>query len=521
VIAALRSLYLRRFGHEPASVLPLRADGSNRAIFRLVDPDGSTVIGVHGPDHDENRAFLSYSRSFRSIGIPVPEIYADDEAAGVYLEEDLGDTTLYDLLTSLRTGDEFPEAVIPVYHEVIALLPRIQVEGGKVIDFSVAYPRREFDRQSMMWDLNYFKYHFLKLARIPFHEARLEVDFERLCDLLLDVDRSHFLYRDFQSRNILPPLPFGHPLPPKGGPGGVIDYQGGRRGALQYDIASLLYDAKAAIPDPLRTSFLSLYLDELERLIPVDRDRFVEVYRGYVLIRIMQAMGAYGYRGFFEGKEHFLASVPYAVRNIETILAAGPLPVDLPELGLVFERIAADERLRDGRHVSTISASRGTVPVAGAKEISTDSSDAVPEVPPEVSSAELTVRIGSFSYRRGYPEESSEHGGGFVFDCRAIHNPGRYEEYRALCGQDTAVIEFLEREESVEPFWRSVSTLVDQAVETYLRRGFRSLSVSFGCTGGQHRSVYFAERLARHLRERFPHVTVELAHREQERWVRA
>lgn len=501
MISPLLSLYQRRFGNEPAAVVSLGPDGSNRAIYRLTGSDGSTVVGVHGPDHDENHAFLSFSRTFRSLGLPMPEIYAADEAVGVYLEEDLGDATLYDLLVRWRSGDAFPEEVIPIYRKVIALLPRIQIEGGRHLDFSATYPRQEFDRQSMMWDLNYFKYHFLKLAKIPFHEARLEADFERLCDLLLDVDRSHFLYRDFQSRNIM--IRDGEPW--------FIDYQGGRRGGLQYDVASLLYDAKAAIPDALRASFLSLYLDELERLIPVDRARFTDRYRGYVLIRIMQAMGAYGYRGFFEGKAHFLASVPYAVRNIASILDAGPLPVDLPELRSAFERIAADERLRHGLQESTIaapSAPSAPLPVVAEGNAA------------EPTGEELTVRIGSFSYRRGYPEENPVHGGGFVFDCRAIHNPGRFEEYRALCGCDAPVIEFLESQEMVASFWQGVTLMVDQAVATYIRRGFESLSVAFGCTGGQHRSVYFAERLAAHLRSTFPAVNVVLEHRERERWVR-
>lgn len=505
MIDALRSLYIRRFGAEPASVTPLRPDGSNRRIYRLTGPDGSSVIGVHGPDREENTAFLSFSRTFRSLDFPVPEIHAVDEEAGIYLEEDLGDTTLFDLLMKGRGEGEFPEEAIELYRKVISLLPRLQIEGGRAIDFSVAYPCREFDRRSMMWDLNYFKYHFLKLAHIPFHEERLEEDFRRLCDLLLEADRTTFLYRDFQSRNIM--ARDGNPW--------LIDYQGGRLGALHYDIASLLYDAKAAIPDHLRESFLELYLDELERLMPVDRERFVELYRGFVLIRIMQAMGAYGYRGFFERKEHFLASVPYAVANIAGILSRGPMPVELPELRAVFERIIADERFASGDRMKT-------QPDAAAESAS---AAAAPEPAPRAGedaaeASPLRVLVRSFSYRRGYPAEGSEHGGGFVFDCRAIHNPGRYDQYKILCGCDRPVIEFLEKEKGVEIFWTGVSLLIDNAVEAYLERGFAHLSVSFGCTGGQHRSVYFAERLSRHLRERFSGVSVELEHRERDRWVR-
>jgi aminoglycoside/choline kinase family phosphotransferase len=480
----LLSLYERHFGHRPEAIVDLRADGSNRSLYRLIDADGKSVVGVHGPDHEENRAFLSYSRTFRSLGLPVPEIHIADEEAGLYLEEDLGDITLFNALTTARTSREVPPEIVAAYRRVVDLLPRVQVEGGRAIDFSVAYPCAEFDRRSMSWDLNYFKYHFLKLAHIPFNEARLEEDFSRLCDFLLEADRSSFLFRDFQSRNIM--LRHGEPW--------LIDYQGGRRGALQYDIASLLYDAKADLPEELRAELLDAYLDALERYIPVDRGRFAELYRGFVLIRIMQAMGAYGYRGFFERKAHFLASVPYAIANIEILLERG-LPVEMPELRRVFERISSS-----GLRGAQAAASGGT-PIPA--------SDDVPV---------LTVHLRSFSYRRGYPEDVGGQGGGFVFDCRSLHNPGRYEEYKALCGRDAEVIDFLEREEKVGEFWAGIRALVDGAVENYLERGFEHLSVAFGCTGGQHRSVYFTERLARHLRERFPTVAVELEHREEDRW---
>ncbi|MDB5033073.1 MAG: Phosphotransferase enzyme family protein [Chlorobi bacterium] len=489
----LLSLYQQRFGHRPEAIIDLRAHGSNRKLFRLIDQDGTSVVGVFGPDHEENRAFLSYSRALRSVGLPVPEIHIADEAQGLYLEEDLGDITLFDALAAARNGDEFPPDVLEHYRRVVDLLPVVQVDGGRAIDYSVAYPSAEFDRRSMAWDLNYFKYHFLKLAGIPFNEARLQSDFERLCDFLLTADRSHFLYRDFQSRNIML----------RGGEPWLIDYQGGRRGALQYDIASLLYDAKADLPEPLREELLGRYMDALADRVAFDRDRFVEEYRGYVLIRILQALGAYGYRGFFERKPLFLASVPYAIRNIERVLERG-LPVDLPELRMVFERIAASD-LRDPGMVATV----GNAPVA----------EGLPEATAAVVEDDgLTVTVRSFSYRRGYPAENSEHGGGFVFDCRSLHNPGRYEPYKALCGLDAEVVEFLEREESVEAFWDGVRALVDGAVRAYMERGFSNVSVAFGCTGGQHRSVYFAERLSRHLRKEYPTVRVVLEHREKERW---
>ncbi len=455
----------------------IAADGSQRTYVRL-SGERATVIGALGPDPDENRAFLSFSRSFRAIGLPVPEIYAVDESAGAWLEQDLGDSTLFSALSAARAADgqpeAFPRSMIPVYERVVETLPRFQIEGGRVADFSCAYPRAAFDRQSMLWDLNYFKYHFLKLAHIPFNEQRLENDFATLADFLLDTDASHFLYRDFQSRNIM--VPDASPW--------FIDYQGGRRGAPHYDIASLLYDAKADVPDTIREHLLSHYLAALGRLTPIDEAEFRRHYRGYVLIRIMQAMGAYGYRGFYERKARFLQSVPYAARNIDRILAGG-LPIALPELASVFGRIV---------------------------EAWADAPGPVEPLPG------LTVHVASFSFRRGYPPDESGHGGGFVFDCRALPNPGRYPEFAELNGRDAPVIEFLERAAEVERFWTHITPLVEASVEEYRSRGFNDLAVSFGCTGGRHRSVYMAERLAKHLRTRFPDVGVRVDHCEKRDW---
>jgi aminoglycoside/choline kinase family phosphotransferase len=475
--AILTRLYEERFGEPPAAVLPLEGDGSARRLYRLVGNNYDTAIGVYGPDAEENRAFLEYSRSFKGAGLAVPTIFADDQERGVYLEEDLGDTTLFDAVTAARKreGGDFPSSMLPVYRRVVEELPRFQVIGGRVVDYSVAYPRAAFDRQSILWDLNYFKYHFLKLAHIPFNEARLERDFKRFANFLLRADRRHFLYRDFQSRNIML----------RDGDAWFIDYQGGRKGALQYDLASLLFDSKAAIPIGIRDQLMEHYLDALGRLMPIDREKFREHYGGYVLVRIMQAMGAYGYRGFFERKIRFLQSVPPAIENIEQILGAEGLPLDLPELSAVFERICASRTLRQ----------RPSRPLAG-----------------------LTLHIGSFSYKHGYPEDTGGHGGGFVFDLRALHNPGRYAEYTELCGNDDEVVRFLRSVPEVEEYWENVVGLIDSQVETYLTRGFSSLSVDFGCTGGQHRSVYFAERLAAHVHGRFPEVNVDLSHREEGNW---
>jgi aminoglycoside/choline kinase family phosphotransferase len=476
---ALVRLYADRFGHPPRSILEIAGDGSNRSYYRLIGEDLRTAVGAVGPDHEENRAFISYTRSFHGAGLPVPELYGVDEPVGVWLEEDLGDTTLFNAVVEARKREPnvaFPESVLPLYKRVVEVLPRFQVDGGRVVDYSVAYPRDAFDLQSILWDLNYFKYHFLKLAHVPFNEQRLENDFDRLAGFLLRADTRHFLYRDFQSRNIMMVDDEPH----------FIDYQGGRRGAPQYDIASLLYDAKAAIPPDIRNDLLDHYLDALSQHLAFDRDEFIELYRGYVLVRIMQAMGAYGYRGFFERKPRFLQSVPYAARNLRRLLDDG-LPVDVPELEAVFRRIVDEwAHRRDDRD----------------------------------SGPGLTVRVGSFSFKRGYPDDETGHGGGFVFDCRALPNPGRHLEYRTMCGRDAGVVEYIERYPEAHHFWRHVRSLVDAQIEEYLRRGFTSLSIGFGCTGGQHRSVYFAERVAAHIRHEFPQATARLTHREESAWPR-
>jgi hypothetical protein len=320
-----------------------------------------------------------------------------------------------------------------------------------------------------MWDLNYFKYYFLKLAKIPFDEQHLEDDFQRFSDYLLSADNPYFMYRDFQSRNVML----------KDNKVYFIDYQGGRRGALQYDLASLLYDGKADIPQPVREELFEFYLDELEKIIAVDRYEFMRFYKGFVLIRIMQAMGAYGFRGFYEKKEHFLKSIPFALDNLDNLLKKLDLPVELPELIKVLEQVAHSPFLRS----------------IGQREHS------------------LTILVTSFSFKKGIPADPSGNGGGFVFDCRAIHNPGRYTEYKSLTGKDLEVKQFLEDKSEMPGFLKAASTLVEQSVKAYIEKGFTHLCVSFGCTGGRHRSVYAAEKMAEHLKNNFP-VNIELVHRE-------
>jgi len=465
---ALLRLFEKHFRERAERISPLHGDGSGRSYYRL-SSRSKTSVGAFGPDRKENAAFLGFSRHFRKHDLPVPEIYAQDDEAGMYLEEDLGDVNLFKLLTDKRTPNGLPDSVLDVYRRVVRVLPEFQIRAGRTIDYSLCYPRGAFDKQSMLWDLNYFKYYFLRLAKIPFSEQALEDDFHRFADLLLKAPRDFFLYRDFQSRNVM--LRNGDPF--------FIDYQGGRKGALQYDIASLLFDAKADLPFEVRNELLARYLEAACKLAPLNRDEFLALYPGYVYIRIMQAMGAYGLRGFYEQKTHFLQSIPYAIRNLEHLLRTTELPVDVPELMAVFRRLVASPALRQFGEASHT----------------------------------LTVRIQSFSYKGGIPTDEKGHGGGFVFDCRALPNPGRQERFASLTGKDPAVVSFLDSEPDVDRFLKSVFSLVDAAVENYKSRNFTDLLVAFGCTGGRHRSVYCAERLAEHLRATYQGVAMEVCHR--------
>ena len=333
----LKKLFEQHFHAAPEKVLPLQGElgGSGRRILRLAN-GSATAIGILYGVHEENAAFLEFSRHFRRHGLPVPEIYGADLDYGAYLEEDLGDTTLFDFLSTNRAGENIDPAVVGAYRKVVALLPRFQIEAGRDLNYKVCYPRDSFDQQSIAWDLNYFKYYFLRLAGIPFNEQALEDDFERLTKFLLSARHDFFLYRDFQSRNVM--LRDGQPF--------FVDYQGGRKGALQYDVASLLFDAKADLPPSLRQQLLDHYLDALAGFIDMPGDAFLLHYYAYVYVRIMQALGAYGFRGFYERKSHFLQSVPYALKNLRWLLHNVELPIRLPTLTDAFKSIVGSERLQ-------------------------------------------------------------------------------------------------------------------------------------------------------------------------------
>ncbi len=464
----LKELFKQWSGENCDEFLLLGANGSNRRYWRIKGVS-RTCIGAFNEDVHENDTFIYYSQALGERGVRVPKVYAVSKDKRCYLQQDLGDTTLYAYLyDKRRNGGGFDSEMLALYRRVLDDLAEMQV-AGRNLDFGRAYPREAFDAQSIQWDLNYFKYYFLKLTYVPFDEERLEQDFHTLTNFLLQADCGFFLYRDFQARNIM--LQEGVPY--------YIDFQGGRRGAAQYDVASLLYSAKSDLPEPIRQELLDNYRQSLSKRYPIDKKNFNDHFYGYVLVRIMQAMGAYGYRGLFEHKAYFINSIPLAINNLRLVTESHPLPLDLPELTKVWQHIIA---------------------FAGSEKA------------PETSG--LTVTVSSFSYKQGLPKDTSGNGGGYIFDCRALPNPGRYAEYRCYTGKDKPVVEFLEGDPAVEQFLSGTEQLVGPSIKKYLERDFTSLTVSFGCTGGQHRSVYCAERLAKWITENFD-CHVILKHREQ------
>lgn len=484
----LLALYKNWAGQEPARVETLAGAGSNRKYYRLYDEKGHSVIGVIGTSCEENAAFVYLSGFFRQQGIAVPEILATEETNICYLQTDLGNLSLYDALANGRKlGGKYDDNERELLKRTISELPKMQYCARNGMDFSFCYPMAEMNHEAVMFDLNYFKYCFLKPSGIDFHEMKLEEDFRALAADLLKESSETFLYRDFQARNVM--------LSAQGNPC-FIDYQGGRKGAREYDVASFLWQASAHYSQSLRDELVDTYLEALKPYDSVDPVHFRNRLDLFVFFRTLQVLGAYGLRGYCERKQYFIDSIPFALENLRKLLQQNIC--SYPYLNQILWNLVLAPKFQTEETKENI-----------AKELTTEAL-----LPQLSTSGRLKVEVFSFSYRKGIPEDNSGNGGGYVFDCRAVHNPGKYEPYKPLTGLDEPVIRFLEEDGEILKFLESVYALADAHVERYLQRGFTHLMFSFGCTGGQHRSVYSAQHLAVHLYEKFG-IEVEVTHREQ------
>jgi len=454
------------------SIEKIPQSGSNRVYFRLRTSQRSYIV-TYGTHVLENKTFIYFSRHFQASHCPVPKIYAVNDDSTIYIQEDFGDTSLLARLEQYGHNDY----VYLLFQQSLKQLAYLQIKGDENLDYSYCLTSREFGKQAILSDLLYFKYYFLDTLQIPYDKEKLIDDFEGFSTYLSYVEHKYFMFRDFQSRNIMIEDDKVH----------FIDYQGGMKGALQYDVASMLWQAKAELPNEWKNNLLAYYIDCVEELLRknIDRNHFVSEYNGYVLIRLLQVLGAYGFRGLFERKAHFLISIPLGLKNLKWFLANKQVGIVLPEFERLLNLIVGEKII--GRF----------------EPLQAD------------AQTPLIIYINSFSYRKGIPEDAHGNGGGYVFDCRAILNPGRIDEFKKQTGRDKEVKDYLEQQTKMPEFLNSVYDLVDISVEDYIKRGHESLMINFGCTGGQHRSVYAADALARHLRNKFK-VKIELKHRVQD-----
>ena len=500
---ALRKLYEQWKGEAPVQTERLAGAGSNREYYRMTDGEGQSVIGCIGTSRDENHAFVCLTKHFTRRQLPVPQILAVSNDELRYLQTDLGDQSLFDALRVGReAGGRYTQQERALLVKTIRELPNIQMRGARGLDWSCCYPQPEFDQDSVLFDLNYFKYCFLKATGLDFHELKLEANFRMLAKDLTAETCDAFLYRDFQARNVM--LVDGEPR--------FIDYQGGRKGPFYYDLASFLWQASAKYPDKLRRDLIAEYYDSLKNYSEVPSERHFKARLDlFVLFRTLQVLGAYGFRGYFERKRHFIDSIPPAMDNMRNLLKNSTVDA-YPYLKEVLSNMCQLPQFAPQKVVMPKRAD-------GYKTTESNVYKPHPQDGPATFSkydgtGPLVVRVFSFSYRKGIPEDESGNGGGYVFDCRSTHNPGRYEPYKQLTGLDEPVIRFLEDDGEITIFLQSVYRLADAHVERYLQRGFTSLMFSFGCTGGQHRSVYSAQHLAEHIHEKYG-IEVRICHREQ------
>jgi aminoglycoside/choline kinase family phosphotransferase len=466
-----------QFSKEPITRIDrLPQAGSERHYFRLHTAK-NTYIATYGANIKENAAFIYFSNQFQQQQLSTPQILYCSADNKIYFQQDFGDLSLLNQLEE----NGFSDPIYLLFKKSLQRLAQLQVKGDEVIDYSKCLTNSEFGKQAILADLLYFKYYFLDALRRPYDKQKLLNDFDVLSDFLSQTEYKYFMFRDFQSRNIMvTPDSEVH----------FIDYQGGMKGAPQYDVASLLWQAKANLPDQWKKSLLEDYIDAFEKLVnrSVDRDLFRSQYNGYVLIRLLQVLGAYGFRGLFERKAHFLTSIPLALKNLQWFTNHHSLGLSLPEFTKVLDLCTSEEVIKE---FTPLQATMDTP---------------------------LIVEVNSFSFiQNGYPKDETQNGGGFVFDMRGILNPGRFDEYKHLSGLDKPVKDFLEQRTKMPDFLNSVYSMIDISVEEYIRRDFENLVINFGCTGGQHRSVYAAEAIARHLRNKFK-VNIELTHLNRNNW---
>ncbi len=475
VITAIGELFEIVQRRKADRIEKLPQSGSDRIYFRIYAGMDS-FIATYNLNKKETQTFIYFSKHFKNAGLPVPRILGVNEDDTLYIQEDLGRDSLLNKLEQNGHGDY----AYGLFQKSLSALAKMQILGDKGLDYDWSLTAKEFGKQAILSDLLYFKYYFLDTLQLPYDKQAMLDDFEALSTYLTHTEYKYFMFRDFQSRNIIV----------KNDEVNFIDYQGGMKGALQYDVASLLWQAKAELSEKWKDDLLDYYMDQIDQLLeqPVDRVTFVSQYNGYVLIRLLQVMGAYGFRGLFERKAHFLASIPLALRNLKFFIENKRIGIVMPEFTRVLKLVVTDEMIERF------------------------------EPPQANEQTPLLIHINSFSYRTGIPNDESENGGGFVFDMRGILNPGRFDEYKKLSGKDKPVQDFLEQRTKMNEFLNSVWDLVDITVETYLKRDFSSLMINFGCTGGQHRSVYAAEQTARHLKNKYK-VKVVLSHTNQLNWV--
>ena len=478
IISAIKNCF-QQYSYQPIEKIEkIPQSGSDRIYYRIYCEDNKTFIDTYSNNIRENNTFIYFSQHFKNIHAPVPEVLAVNEDASIYIQEDFGDTSLLNVLEANGHND----VVFDLFKKSLKAIAHLQINGDKNLDYSQCITSKEFGQQAILSDLLYFKYYFLDTLKIPYDKEKLIKDFEAISNYLAHVDQKYFMFRDFQSRNIMVNNNEVH----------FIDFQGGMKGALQYDVASLLWQAKANLSDEWKDKLLSYYMDcvDEEMGTPVDRTIFTNQYNGYVMIRLLQVLGAYGFRGLFERKAHFLTSIPLALQNLKWFMQNKKIGISFPMFESLLKLVVADDMIQQFEN--------------------TKANEQTP----------LQVKIHSFSYlKNGYPVDETKNGGGYVFDCRGILNPGRIEEYKKQTGQDKPVKDFLEQQTLMPKFLNSIYDIVDITVEDYIKRGFESLEINFGCTGGQHRSVYAAEAVNRHIRNKFG-VKTTVTHLNNENWVK-